>query len=54
MGSDKIKAAILGLDYTNADQAKVLDGYGAKKFIETKADNYKEIESIGRKLKLIN
>lgn len=52
--SDKIKAAILGLDYTNADQAKVLDGYGAKKFIETKADNYKEIESIGRKLKLIN
>lgn len=52
--TDKIKAAILGLDYTNADQAKVLDGYGAKKFIETKADNYKEIESIGRKLKLIN
>lgn len=52
--TDKITAAILGLDYANADQAKVLDGYGAKKFIETKADNYKEVESIGRKLKLIN
>ncbi|CAB4767691.1 MAG: putative selenate ABC transporter substrate-binding protein [Actinobacteria bacterium] len=52
--TDKIKAAILGLDYANADQAKVLDGYGSKKFIETKVENYKEIESIGRKLKLIN
>ncbi|MEO5841189.1 MAG: putative selenate ABC transporter substrate-binding protein [Acidimicrobiales bacterium] len=52
--TDKIRAAILGLDYTNADQAKVLDGYAAKKFMETKAENYKEIESIGRKLKLIN
>ena len=52
--TEKVRAAILGLDYTDADQAKVLDGYAAKKFIETKADNYKEIESIGRKLKLIN
>ena len=52
--TDKLKAAIVGLDYAVADQAKVLDGYGAKKFIDTKADNYKEIEAIGRKLKLIN
>jgi phosphonate transport system substrate-binding protein len=52
--TDKLKAAMLGLDATKPDQAKVLDGYGAKKFVETKADNYKEIESIGRKLKLIS
>jgi phosphonate transport system substrate-binding protein len=51
--TDKLKAALLGLDYSNADQAKILDLYGAKKFIETKADNYKEIEQIGRKLSLI-
>ena len=51
--AEKLQAAILSLDYANADQAKILDGYGAKKFIETKADNYKEIESIGRKLKLV-
>jgi phosphonate transport system substrate-binding protein len=52
--TDKLKAAMLGLDATKPDHAKVLDGYGAKKFVETKAENYAEIESIGRKLKLVN
>jgi phosphonate transport system substrate-binding protein len=51
--TDKLKAAVLALDYANADNAKILDLYGAKTFIETKADNYKEIEQIGRKLNLI-
>jgi phosphonate transport system substrate-binding protein len=52
--TEKLKAAVLALDYANPEHAKVLDGYGAKKFVETKADNYKEIESIGRKLRLIS
>ena len=51
--TEKVKAALLALDYTNADNAKILDLYGAKKFIDTKVDNYKEIEQIGRKLNLI-
>ena len=51
--TDKIKAALLALDYSNAEQAKILDLYGAKKFIDTKVENYKEIEQIGRKLNLI-
>jgi phosphonate transport system substrate-binding protein len=51
--TDKLKSAVLALDYATADHAKILDLYGAKKFIETKADNYKEIEQIGRKLNLI-
>jgi phosphonate transport system substrate-binding protein len=51
--TDKIKTALLALDYVNAEHAKILDLYGAKKFIDTKAENYKEIETIGRKLKLI-
>jgi phosphonate transport system substrate-binding protein len=51
--TDKITAAMLALDQNNPDQAKVLDLYGAKKFIATQASNYREIEEIGRKLKLI-
>ncbi len=52
--TDKLKNAVLGLDYAQPSGAAILDGYGAKKFIETKPDNYTEIESIGRTLKLIN
>ena len=49
----KITAALLALDHTDPEQAKLLDLYGAKKFIPTSAGNYKEIEQIGRKLDLI-
>ncbi len=52
--TDKVSAALLALDYANPDQAKILDLYGAKKFIATKVENYREIEQIGRKLGLIN
>jgi len=52
--TDKVSAALLALDYANPDQAKILDLYGAKKFIPTKVENYREIEQIGRKLGLIN
>ncbi len=48
------KDAMLALDYANPEQAKLLDLYGAKKFIATSVGNYTQIESIGRKLKLIS
>jgi phosphonate transport system substrate-binding protein len=51
--TDKVKAALLGMAYTNPDDAKVLDLYGAKKFIATQASNYDQVEAIGRKLHLI-
>ena len=51
--ADKMSQALLALDYTNPEQAKLLDLYGAKRFIATSADNYEEIEQIGRKLDLI-
>lgn len=52
--TDKLSAALLALDHANPDQAKLLDLYGAKKFIATKDDNYRQIEQIGRKLGLIS
>lgn len=52
--TDRLKGALLGLDYNNPDQAKVLDLYGAKRVIETKPENYVQIEQIGRKLGLIS
>jgi phosphonate transport system substrate-binding protein len=51
--SDEVKDAILALDPADPAQAKVLDLYGAKKFIATEAGNYTEIEQIARKLGLI-
>ena len=51
--TDQLKSALLGLDYTKPDQAKLLDLYGAKRFIATDVANYTQIEAIGRKLKLI-
>ncbi len=51
--TDKVRDALLTLDYTNPEHAKLLDNYGAKKLIATNAGNYTQIESIGRKLKLI-
>jgi len=50
--TDRITAALVGLDVNDVEQAKILTLYGAKKFIPTNADNYTEIEQIGRKLKL--
>lgn len=51
--TDKVTAAMLALDYNNPAHKQLLDNYGAKKFVATNAGNYREIESIGRKLKLI-
>lgn len=52
--TDKLTAALLALDYANPAHKQVLDSYGAKKLIATNAGNYSQIESIGRKLKLIS
>ncbi len=52
--TDKLTQAFVDLSATSPDQAKVLDLYGAGKFVTTKADNYREIEEIGRKRKLIS
>lgn len=49
----KLAAALTGLDANDPSEKAVLDLYGAKKFIPTTAANYKEIEQIGRKLRLI-
>ena len=51
--TDKVSAALTALDGNDPEQAKLLALYGAKRFIPTKAENYREIEQIGRKLKLI-
>lgn len=50
----KITAAMLALKPTDPAQKKVLDLYGAGGFITTQASNYREIEAIGRKRKLIS
>ncbi len=49
----RLTAAIVGVSSTDPDQAKILDLYGAKAFVPTNPDNYREIEEIGRSLKLI-
>ncbi len=51
--TDKLTGALTSLDVNDPEQAKLLGLYGAKSFIPTKAENYREIEQIGRKLKLI-
>ncbi len=51
--TDKLTAAMLALDYANPAHKQLLDNYGAKKLLATDAGNYSQIESIGRKLKLI-
>jgi len=48
-----LAAALTRLDANDPAEKAVLDLYGAKKFIPTTAANYKEIEQIGRKLRLI-
>jgi phosphonate transport system substrate-binding protein len=51
--TDKVSAALTGLDGNDPEHAQLLALYGAKRFIPTQVENYREIEQIGRKLKLI-
>lgn len=51
--TDKLSGALLALDHADPAQARILDLYGATRFIATDAANYEAIEQIGRKLHLI-
>ena len=49
----ELKSTILNLDIKNTEHKKILDMFNAKKFIEAKSSDYKNIEAIARKLKKI-
>ena len=49
----ELKSIILNLDIKNKEHKKILDMFNAKKFIEAKSTDYKNIEAIARKLKKI-
>src|SRR5215831_7624752 len=46
----QVQNAFFSLDGRVPNQAKILTGFGAQKFIATKNDNYAQIESIGREI----
>jgi phosphonate transport system substrate-binding protein len=48
--SDKVTAAFLNLNAGNEKHKAILDLFGAKTFIVTTNDNYKQIEEIGREI----
>ncbi len=50
---EKVRQAFLKLNAANPEQAAILDLFKAKKFIPTKAENYTQIEAIGRESGLI-
>jgi phosphonate transport system substrate-binding protein len=47
---ERIKRAFMALDATNPAHKEILDLFGAQKFIETKNENYADIEAIGREI----
>jgi phosphonate transport system substrate-binding protein len=49
----KLVAAFTALSLDNPEHAKILDLFGAKRFIPTTNDNYKQIEQVGRAIGLI-
>ena len=51
--TEELKSTILNLDINKPEHKKILEMFYAKKFIESKSDNYKTIEIIARKLKKI-
>lgn len=48
--AQQIQAALLKLDKSDPDQAAILDLFGAERFIETKNENYAQIEAVGREI----
>tara|TARA_Y100001968_G_scaffold217938_1_gene200525 strand:+ start:6529 stop:7443 length:915 start_codon:yes stop_codon:yes gene_type:complete len=46
----KLQAVILGLNSNDPTEAKILNLFGSKKFIEANPNDYKNIERIGRKI----
>ncbi len=51
--TDKIKSVLINLDINNENHKRILEMFGAKKFIEADESQYKDIENIARKLKKI-
>ena len=49
----KVKAALLALDPANPDHAEILKLNRATRYIETKPENYKELEAAARNLGLL-
>lgn len=47
---EKLRAALLKLSPDNPDHKEILELFSAGKFIETKNENYAQIEAIGRKI----
>ena len=49
----QVKATFLAMTKSNADAKAVLEFFGAESFIETKNENYRDIEKIGKRLGLL-
>ena len=49
----KLKKVILNLNTKDKNQKLILEMFNAKKFIEANSEQFKEIESIARKIKKI-
>ena len=48
--TEKIQQALLKLDTKDPEQAEILALFGAEKFVETKNENYAQIEAVGREI----
>jgi phosphonate transport system substrate-binding protein len=48
--TSKFKQALLALDDKNASHKEILDLFGARKFVETRNENYADIEAIAREI----
>jgi len=46
----RVKQTFLALDAANPTHKEILDLFGAQKFIETKNENYADIEAVGREI----
>lgn len=51
--TDRMQATLIALDPGDPEQTTLLRLYGAQGFVPTSADNYRQIEDIGRKLGLV-
>ena len=52
--TDRLREALLAIDGSTPTETQVLEAYGAGAVVETKAENYSQIEEIARKLGLVS
>ena len=52
--TDRLRDALLAIDGSTPTETQVLEAYGAGAVVETKAENYSQIEEIARKLGLVS